>query len=80
MFLENNLILYFGCITFNGSSYIELHLNPWNKFSLGGREDGEWKNNGRFQYVRRWKRCTEGLAIEQRCVENGDGKLCVITR
>jgi hypothetical protein len=40
MFLENIIILYFGCIAFNGFAYMELCLHLWNKFSLGGREEG----------------------------------------
>jgi hypothetical protein len=35
---------------------------------------------GRIRYERRWKRCTEGQEIEQRCVAMGNGELEVVTR
>ena len=34
----------------------------------------------RISYGRRWRRCTEGQEIEQRCVAMGDGELGVATR
>ena len=34
----------------------------------------------RIRYGRRWRRCTEGQEIEQRCVAMGDGELGVATR
>ena len=47
---------------------------------MGGREEGEGKKRGRIRYGRRWRRCTEGQEIEQRCVAMGDGELGVATR
>ena len=47
---------------------------------LGGRQAGERKKRGRIRYGRRWRRCTEGQEIEQRCVAMGDGELGVATR
>ena len=47
---------------------------------LGEREEGEEKKRGRIRYGRRWRRCTEGQEIEQRCVAMGDGELGVATR
>ena len=47
---------------------------------LEGREDREGKKRGRIRYGRRWRRCTEGQEIEQRCVAMGDGELGVATR
>ena len=43
------------------------------------RGRGEEKR-GRIRYGRRWRRCTEGQEIEQRCVAMGDGELGVATR
>ena len=45
---------------------------------LGEREMGG--KSGRIRYGRRWRRCTEGQEIEQRCVAMGDGELGVATR
>ena len=42
------------------------------------QEKGE--KRGRIRYGRRWRRCTEGQEIEQRCVAMGDGELGVATR
>jgi hypothetical protein len=36
---------------------------------------GRGKREGRICYGRRWKRCTEGQEIEQRCVAMGDEEL-----
>ena len=47
---------------------------------MGGREEGEGNKRGRIKYGRRWRRCTEGQEIEQRCVAMGDGELGVATR
>ena len=47
---------------------------------MGGREEEEGKKRGRIRYGRRWRRCTEGQEIEQRCVAMGDGELGVATR
>jgi hypothetical protein len=44
---------------------------------LGGREEGEGNKRGRIKYGRRWRRCTEGQEIEQRCIAIGDGELVV---
>ena len=38
------------------------------------------EKRGRIKYGRRWRRCTEGQEIEQRCVSMGDGELGVTTR
>ena len=46
---------------------------------MGGREKGEGKKR-RIRFERRWRRCTEGQEIEQRCVAMGDGKLGLATR
>ena len=45
---------------------------------LGGSEEGG--EEGGIRYGRRWRRCTEGQEIEQRCVAMGDGELGVATR
>ena len=46
-----------------------------------GRKRGEGgEKRGRIRYGRRWRRCTEGQEIEQRCVAMGDGELGVATR
>jgi hypothetical protein len=47
---------------------------------MGGREEGEGKKRKRIRYGRRWRRCTEGQEIEQRCVAMGEGELGVATR
>ena len=47
---------------------------------MGGREEGEGEKRGRIRYGRRWRRCTEGQEIEQRCVAMGDGELGIATR
>ena len=46
---------------------------------MGGREEGEGEERGRIRYGRRWRRCTEGQEIEQRCVAIGGGELEVAT-
>jgi hypothetical protein len=46
---------------------------------LGGSEEGEGER-GRIKYGRRWRRCTEGQEIEQRCVAMGNGELGITTR
>jgi hypothetical protein len=38
------------------------------------------EKRGRIKYGRRWRRCTEGQEIEQRCVSMGDGELGVVTK
>ena len=45
---------------------------------MGGREEGEGER-GRIRYGKRWRRCTEGQEIEQRCVAMGDEDLRVAT-
>jgi hypothetical protein len=40
---------------------------------------GVRKKRGKIRYERRWRRCTEGQEIEQRCIAMGDGKLGVAT-
>jgi hypothetical protein len=47
---------------------------------LGGREEGEGEKRERIRFGRRWRRCTEGQEIEQKCVAMGDGELGVATR
>jgi hypothetical protein len=47
---------------------------------LGGGEEGEGKKRRRSRYGKRWRRCTEGQEIEQRCVSMGDEELGVATR
>ena len=39
---------------------------------MGGRKEGKRKKKGRIWYGR-WRRCTEGQKIEQRCVALGIG-------
>ena len=46
---------------------------------MRGREEGEGER-GRIRYGKRWRRCTEGQEIEQRCVAMGDEELGVATR
>ena len=54
------------------------------KESRGWEELGRKRRGGgekrRIRYGRRWRRCTEGQKIEQRCVAMGDGELGVATR
>ena len=40
----------------------------------------EGKKRSRIRYGRRWRRCTEGQEIEQRCVAMGDGELGLAIR
>ena len=47
---------------------------------MEGREEGEGKKRGRIRYWRKWRRCTEGQEIEQRCIAIGDGELAIATR
>ena len=47
---------------------------------MGGREEGKEKRRGRIRYDRRWRRCTVGQEIKQRCVAIGHGELGVATR
>jgi hypothetical protein len=47
---------------------------------MGGREEEEGKKKGRIRYGRRWRRCTEGQEIEQRCVAMRDRELEVVPR
>jgi hypothetical protein len=47
---------------------------------LEGREEGEGKKRGRIRYGRRWRKCTEGQKVEQKCVAMRDGGLGVATR
>jgi hypothetical protein len=45
----------------------------WEGLGRNIRDGGE--KGSRIRYGRRWKRCTEGQEIEQRCVAMRDGKL-----
>jgi hypothetical protein len=51
---------------------------------VGGTWEEEKRERGekghRMRYGRRWRRCTEGQEIEQRCVTMGDGELGVATK
>ena len=47
---------------------------------LGRKRRGGGEKRSRIRYGRRWRRCTEGQEIEQRCVAMGDGELGVATR
>ena len=47
---------------------------------MGGREEGEGEKRGRIRCGRRWRRCTEGQEIEQKCVAMGDRELDVSTK
>jgi hypothetical protein len=44
------------------------------------KDDEEGEKRVRIRYGRRWRRCTEGQEIEQRCIAMGDGELGVATR
>ena len=50
----------------------------WEELGRKRRRRGE--KGVRIRYGRRWRRCTEGQEIEQRCVAMGDGELGVATR
>jgi hypothetical protein len=41
---------------------------------------GEGDKRGRIRYGRRWRRCSEGREIEQKCVAIGNGELGAATR
>jgi hypothetical protein len=47
---------------------------------LEGIKEGRGKRGAEIRYGRRWRRCTEGQEIKQRCVAMGDGELGIATR
>jgi hypothetical protein len=47
---------------------------------LGGKEEGDGEKRGRVSCGRRWRSCTEGQEIEQKCGAMGYEKLEVATR
>jgi hypothetical protein len=63
-------------------------LTRENKIILGSRgweglvrkRRGGERKRGRIRYGRRWRRCTEGHEMKQRCVAIEDGELGVTTR
>jgi hypothetical protein len=53
----------------------EIIMVSRGKEGLGRKIGGKSKRRGRVGCWRRWRRCTEGQEIEQRCVAMGNGEL-----
>ena len=68
--VDASVLLRMGNNTIKGS-------RGWEE--LGRKREGGG-GRGRIRYGKRWRRCTEGQEIEQRCVAMGDGELGVATR